>query len=252
MALLWLVWAFAGMVIRVALSLVFLGLFAIANPVVSDWLSRAFNQFGDFLSNFTDYISLSRILLWYGAAFAIWGLLRYRPRRVRRAPMIRESLGYQPVNDDPARVHPLRQAADLKRGVLALEDSPPVEVAPQPEQEHASTLINWLTRQYQGLIVRSLVMMNAVFALQLILDSRYLVLGQPLPEGMSYAQYAHRGAYPLIFTALFAAAMVLAVFRPGGIAERSFWARRLVLLWIAQNVLLVVSAVWRLGGYVVV
>ncbi len=51
---------------------------------------------------------------------------------------------------------------------------------------------------------------------------------------MSYAEYAHRGAYPLVFTALLAGVFVLVSFRPGGAAQRSRWARGLVQLWIAQ------------------
>ena len=66
---------------------------------------------------------------------------------------------------------------------------------------------------------------------------------------MSYADYAHRGAYPLIVTALLAAAFVLAAMRRNGPAEGSA-DPRLVYLWIGQNVLLVVSSIFRLGLYV--
>lgn len=222
-----LAWAVAGMVIPVVLSLVFLGLFAIANPVVSDWMRRGLDRLGDFVFNASDYISVTRALLWYGAAFACWGLLRYRPRRSSRARPKETGYLYLPSRQSENPTAP-----------------------PEPVKPVSSDLVNWLARQYQGLIIRSLVMINAVFAVQLVLDSRYLVLGESLPEGMTHAEYAHRGAYPLIVTALLAAAMVLAVFRPGGIAQRSAWARRLVILWVAQNVVLVVSAAWRLGAYV--
>ena len=66
----------------------------------------------------------------------------------------------------------------------------------------------------------------------------------------SYASYAHRGAYPLIATALLAAGFVLAAMRPGGPAEHSRVIRPLVYLWVAQNVLLVLSAILRLDLYV--
>ena len=65
-----------------------------------------------------------------------------------------------------------------------------------------------------------------------------------------HAEYAHRGAYPLIVTALLAAAFVLAAMRKGGAGERSALIRGLVYLWIAQNVLLVVSSMLRLELYV--
>lgn len=101
-----------------------------------------------------------------------------------------------------------------------------------------------------ALVLRCLVVFNLVFALQVGLDLAYLVGGLRLPAGMSHASYAHRGAYPLLVAALVSAAMVLATFRPGGAAERSSWARRLVLLWLAQNVALTLAAGWRLWLYV--
>ena len=71
-----------------------------------------------------------------------------------------------------------------------------------------------------------------------------------LPADISYAAYAHRGAYPLILTALLAAGFVLIAMNPGGPAERSKVIRPLVYLWVAQNVLLVASSILRLDLYV--
>jgi Domain of unknown function (DUF4173) len=99
-------------------------------------------------------------------------------------------------------------------------------------------------------IVRSLVLFNLLFAVQTVMDVQYLWRGAALPDGMTYATYAHRGAYPLIVTALLAAAFVLAAMRPGSDAERSPLMRALVFLWVGQNVLLVVSAIMRLNLYV--
>jgi hypothetical protein len=99
-------------------------------------------------------------------------------------------------------------------------------------------------------ILRSLVLFNALFAVQTVLDCIYLWGGIRLPDGLSYADYAHRGAYPLIVTALLAGAFVLAAMRKSGPAESSPLIRRLVYLWIAQNVLLVVSSILRLDLYV--
>src|SRR5690606_37438910 len=99
-------------------------------------------------------------------------------------------------------------------------------------------------------ILRSLLVFNALFAVQTVLDGVYLWGGIRLPDGLSYADYAHRGAYPLVATALLAAAFVLAAMRRGGPAEASPLIRRLVYLWIAQNVLLVISSILRLELYV--
>jgi Domain of unknown function (DUF4173) len=101
-------------------------------------------------------------------------------------------------------------------------------------------------------MLRSLILFNALFALQSGLDLVYLWGGVALPDGMSYAEYAHRGAYPLIATALLAAGFVLIAMRPGGPAEQSRLIRPLVLAWTGQNVLLVISSILRLDLYVAV
>jgi hypothetical protein len=99
-------------------------------------------------------------------------------------------------------------------------------------------------------MLRSLVLFNALFALQTGLDLIYLWGGATLPDGLSHAEYAHRGAYPLIVTALLAAGFVLIAMRPGGPAEKSRLIRPLVLVWTGQNILLVVSSILRLDLYV--
>ncbi|MBR0988488.1 DUF4153 domain-containing protein [Bradyrhizobium liaoningense] len=99
-------------------------------------------------------------------------------------------------------------------------------------------------------ILRSLILFNLLFAAQSILDGIYLWGHMALPDNLTYAGYAHRGAYPLIATALLAAAFVLAAMRPGGPAEKSKVIRPLVYLWVGQNVLLVASSILRLDLYV--
>ncbi|UPK26193.1 DUF4153 domain-containing protein [Bradyrhizobium sp. 195] len=99
-------------------------------------------------------------------------------------------------------------------------------------------------------ILRSLILFNLLFAAQSILDGIYLWGHAALPDNLTYAAYAHRGAYPLIVTALLAAAFVLVAMRPGGPAEKSRVIRPLVYLWVGQNVLLVASSILRLDLYV--
>ncbi|WP_342727856.1 DUF4173 domain-containing protein [Bradyrhizobium sp. B097] len=101
-----------------------------------------------------------------------------------------------------------------------------------------------------GTILRSLILFNLLFSIQTILDAIYLWGNATLPAAITYASYAHRGAYPLIVTALLAAAFVLVAMRPGGPAEQSRVIRPLVYLWVGQNVLLVISSMLRLDLYV--
>lgn len=99
-------------------------------------------------------------------------------------------------------------------------------------------------------LLRSLVVFNGLFAVQNGLDIAYLWGGVALPEGMSYASYAHRGAYALIATALLAGGFVLATMRPGGETSSNPLIRKLVYLWTGQNIWLVVSSILRLDLYV--
>jgi Domain of unknown function (DUF4173) len=99
-------------------------------------------------------------------------------------------------------------------------------------------------------VLRSLVLFNLLFALQTTLDIIYLWGHVALPPGMTYAAYAHRGAYPLIVTALLAAAFVLIAIRPGDAIAQARIIRPLVYLWVGQNVMLVLSAILRLKLYV--
>jgi Domain of unknown function (DUF4153) len=121
-----------------------------------------------------------------------------------------------------------------------------------------ATAVHHPPAEYSGLIFnevairRSLVLFNLLFAVQSVMDIAYLWRGVALPDGMTYASYAHRGAYPLIVTALLAAAFVIAAMRPGSTAERSPLMRALVFVWVAQNVLLVISSILRLDLYVAV
>jgi hypothetical protein len=64
------------------------------------------------------------------------------------------------------------------------------------------------------------------------------------------ADYAHRGAYSLIVTALLAGMFVLLALRPGSAAAASPLVRRLMTVWIVHNLLLVASSALRTLDYV--
>jgi len=99
-------------------------------------------------------------------------------------------------------------------------------------------------------IIWSLVVFNAVFALQNGLDIAFLWSGAPLPGDMGLADYAHRGAYPLIFTALLAGLFVLIALQPGSDTARRPLVRGLVIGWVAQNIALVASSLLRTADYI--
>lgn len=159
-----------------------------------------------------DLIQLTRIAFWLFVLVCVWAFLRPRlPRLVRRIP----------------------------RATLAVVST---------QAEKITTIGDILFGK--PAILRALVVFNILFALQTGLDATYLWGGVALPDGLSYAAYAHRGAYPLIVTALLAAGFVLAALRPGSETSGDPLIRRLVYAWVAQNIMLVISSILRLDLYV--
>jgi hypothetical protein len=96
----------------------------------------------------------------------------------------------------------------------------------------------------------SLTLFNLLFAVENGLDIAFLWSGAALPHSVTLASYAHRGAYTLIATALLAGLFVLVTLRPGSATAQQPWLRRLVVLWVAQNLVLVASSVLRTVDYI--
>lgn len=101
-------------------------------------------------------------------------------------------------------------------------------------------------------LLLSLLLFNLLFAVQNGLDIAYLWSGAALPPGVTLAEYAHQGAYLLIITALLAGAFVILALQPGSPAASTPAIQRLVMLWTAQNVLLVASSMLRTLDYIAV
>ena len=131
-------------------------------------------------------------------------------------------------------VWPLLRLPALRSGLLA-------PARPGPTLRLPVALLNPRS------VLRALLTFNLIFALQTGLDLTYLWGGVSLPDGMSYANYAHRGAYPLVVTALLAGGFAL-IAQP--FLRGKPLMRGLLLLWTAQNVMLVASSILRLDLYI--
>ncbi|UFZ05836.1 DUF4173 domain-containing protein [Bradyrhizobium ontarionense] len=187
--------------IPLALGLVFILLFAAANPVIEQWLDQLQPQ------RVASNLSFGRPIFWLVILSLIWPFinLRWRQRNTTLST-------------------PIDLVADRPPSVLASLLGPET-------------------------VIRSLILFNVLFAVQTALDGEYLWGHAELPDGMTYAAYAHRGAYPLIVTALLAAAFVIIAVRSGTTEDRRF-VRPLVYLWVAQNLMLVASSMQRVHIYV--
>lgn len=175
-------------------------------------IEKWLNQLLDWLNTLPDHINVWRVIFWILSAIVIWALLRWRRVRQQHAPRRH-------------RVAPRVQSTGYGPTITDVVVSP-------------------------DFIVRCLLLFNLAFAVETVLDLVYLTGGAALPDGMTYKTYARRGAYPLVATALLAGAFVLICFRSGTAGDRMRLARRLVYLFLAQNVLLLFSAAWRLYLYI--
>jgi hypothetical protein len=208
----------AAWIVPGLLASVFVAIFAIGNPILAQWLSTTADWIGRTLSHLPDLISLSRFTFWLGFATLGWMLQRGRVRpRGRHTAKGSTEAGDETVGE------PWRALIDTRPPHLYI---PP------------------------AFVVRCLLLFNVVFALENVLDLRYLFDPSKLPPGTSYTEYVHRGAYPLIAAAILAGAFVLFTFRPHSETERSRACRGLVYGWIGQTILLTLTASWRLVVYV--
>lgn len=96
-------------------------------------------------------------------------------------------------------------------------------------------------------VANALIVFNLLLGVQTALDLALLWGGGPLPDGMSFATYARRGAYPLLVTALLAGGFALAA---RAHVENRKGLFVLVMLWLGQNLFLTLSAAYRLSAYV--
>lgn len=142
----------------------------------------------------------------------------------------------------------------LCRGVIAIIVLLPVwaTLRPDPRSTAWDGALPALALPQSGIatLILSLATFNTIFAIQNALDLAFLWSGAPLPAGVTMADYAHRGAYALIVTALLAGLFVLVTLRPGSPGAASVAVRRLVTLWIVQTLLLVASSALRTLDYV--
>ena len=99
-------------------------------------------------------------------------------------------------------------------------------------------------------VIRSLVIANLLFLAQNVLDANFLWHHAALPQGIGYAEYAHRGAYPLILTGLLAAAFVLIAMRENGGFSEDRSIRVLIFAWMFQNLVLAISSIQRASLYI--
>lgn len=180
-----------NLVLPLVSSALFLGLFALANPIISGFFDNI--QIGGLTVE-----DIVRIFFWVFIFVTVWSTLR--PRRTKRM---------------------FNRLAETEPGRIA-----GVTVAS---------------------VTLSLIIFNLLFALQNGMDVIY-VWGEV--DDFTLAEYAHRGAYPLIVTALLAGLFVLITTHPRSEMAGNKFIRALIIIWVAQNLFLVASTAERTLLYI--
>src|SRR5262249_20708237 len=158
-----------------------------ANPLIEQWLTS-------FDTSHVTHFDLARPLFWLAVIAFTWPFLQVRT-------------GGAPTMTDLVKAMDLALSEPSHTPPGPLDAEPAAEPIAEPADEEGPLF-------GRTAILRSLVLFNTLFAVQSVLDATYLWGGLALPDGMTYAAYAHRGAYPLIVTALLAGGFVLAAMQP--------------------------------------
>ena len=95
-----------------------------------------------------------------------------------------------------------------------------------------------------------LVVLNLLFLIANITDALFLWSGRELPIGVTYSGYVHHGVESLIVTAVLSALVLTTIFQQAlNVAQRRE-LKVLGLIWIAQNLFLLLSVALRLKLYI--
>lgn len=102
---------------------------------------------------------------------------------------------------------------------------------------------------YTGVLL--LILLNALLAVVNGLDVYYLGIAHTVPAGITYAQFLHNGTNALILSIILAIGIILFYFRGYlNFYAGNKWLKLLAYLWIAQNIILVLSTCYRNYSYI--
>lgn len=130
-----------------------------------------------------------------------------------------------------------------------------IDVAPallQPDNCNAGQFMNIPVNAglelYTGRLL--LLLLNVLLLVVNALDFKYFIVSK-MPEGLSYADYLHQGVGMLIFSIILAISIILFFFRGElNFSESNRWIKILAYIWIVQNVLMVISTLFRNNIYI--
>lgn len=96
----------------------------------------------------------------------------------------------------------------------------------------------------------TLVVLNLIFLVANLADALYLWSGQTLPSGVEYKAYVHEGVNALITTVILTAIVLTVIFQQELNVARRRELKVLALVWVVQNLFLLMSVALRLKYYI--
>ena len=98
--------------------------------------------------------------------------------------------------------------------------------------------------------VLALAALNLLFLGANLADAAFLWGHGALPAGVTYSQFVHQGTEFLVATVLLSALVLATIFQQSLAVVRTPALKRLGLLWVAQNLFLILSVALRLKHYI--
>lgn len=99
-----------------------------------------------------------------------------------------------------------------------------------------------------GVVMLSL--LNGLLLLVNVIDLQFMFGGALLPANISYADYVHQGIFSLILSIVIAIAIILWYFRGSQNFAQQKTLKTLAYLWIAQNLIMLLSAAYKNNLYI--
>lgn len=128
----------------------------------------------------------------------------------------------------------------------------PMKLAPKERTSAFDRMMSLESEHFTGIALFG--MLNVLLLVVNGLDIAFLTGGEQfLPNDVTYSEYVHQGTNALIFSIIFATALILGWFRNYQEKGKSYSKLRLLaLLWILQNMFMIATTIYRNHSYVFV
>ncbi len=227
-------WRYFKLIVIPAIVLgVFYVLYAIANPKFKSLVYKLTVNFFDWVENFIGYLSFSRIVFLLLGLFLITGAIYYSAKKFFS--------NVESEFDDPL----VRKR--LTRFKVKISNSLG-ESKTLPGFSHFK--MNALKNELRIAIIL-ITAVNVMLLVVNVVDINWVWINFLPDPGFNLSQFVHEGTYILIMSILLSIAILLYFFRQNlNFYSKNKWLKILGIIWMIQNLLLVISVALRNFHYI--